>query len=755
MKQHEKYKSVRDVNENDDDDDDDRKPPARTSDTPPPPPSRSNGRSNRNDDDEEEEEHYSESGVNSHASSTAVGSVDHWSFRDHHRTSLADRRTTRPNDNWWHPGGVLFSSSWSPFGQSSSSTSKSVPELVPSSSSSSKRPSHPRSDADFMYQTPTNANMIQAIRNDIHQDRRHPSTTGIPHLTLATPYATGTTTPDRHSYYYNRGATTNPQPQHPTFHPTNHSVSHHPNVNTTTTPNNTNALITTTATTIGNTTSSVPSSSSSPVFDHITNTTISSLQRNSMIYFGSTTVAWMVLWSHILPPVVLYTLLWIVISTVLMVQAFYTTLQEYYYHMVVMGPGLGSLLLPPSVYNLLTQESLHEFLTDEVMVLEYRHLLLYFLPISSTQLRDLLRRISPQHQQRLQRRGEIGTMLLGESMMRIILGHTQYEQWRTRHSSSSGLAALSNDGNNSNNSRNITMNGPSVMPRNHIPSSTIPHQVTAQQASPRRNTTLLSDHSFDDDEHSDLGLDISGDDLIGGNEALAERLGLTTTTTLPNEVITTSAATTSNATGTNRNSTAHTANDATARVATYDDQEYQVLIDAMWDSFYGAVWNPMADYVTTTYMVPTLRRISRVTLHSGIILLSISAGNICGLWEWWYQIIMNNSRRGYLPTRGLISPATPQNRDTTPMYRNPSSQRATTSFPSFASYSRPRTMTWSTALLGSASLGISYYSRRYVRNYDTSSIVDSYTGRSDHHETSNNPNQTKSLKLAESTKEKE
>ncbi len=584
-----------------------------------------------------------------------------------------------------------------------------------------------------MYQTPTNASMIQAIRNDIHHDRR---SAGIPSLTLATPY-----TPDSH-----HGATDQLQ-RNPTFHHTNGDILSHPNIKTTT-PNDTltgNAL----TTTIGNTTSSP----SSPV-DHITNTTISSLQRNSMLYLGSTTVAWMVLLSHILPPVVLYSLVWIIISTVLMVQAFYTTLQEYYYHMVVMGPGLGSLLLPQSVYNLLTQESLHEFLTDEVMVLEYRHLLLYFLPISSTQLRDLLRRISPHHQQRLQQRGEIGTILLGESVMRIVLGHTQYEQWRTRHSSSSSrLAVLSDDGNNSNSNSSNNMNGTSVIPRNQIPSSIIPRQVTAQQASPRRNTTLLSDHSFDDDEHSDLGLDISGDDMIGGNEALAERLGLTTTT-LPNEVIMTTT-TTSNATGANRNATAHTANDATARVATYDDQEYQVLIDALWDSFYGAVWNPMADYVTTTYMVPTLHRISRVTLHSGIVLLSISAGNIFGLWEWWYQILMNNSRRVYLPTRGLLSPAAPQIRDATPMNRNPSSQRATMSFPSFGSYSRPSTTTWSTALLGSASLGISYYSRRYVRRYDTTSVVDSYTGRNDRHETSNDPSEKKSFKSAESPKKKE
>jgi hypothetical protein len=438
-----------------------------------------------------------------------------------------------------------------------------------------------------------------------------------------------------------------------------------------------------------------------------------------------------------------------------MIQAFYTTIQEYYYHMVVMGPGLGSMLLPQSVYNLLTQESLHEFLTDEVMVLEYRHLLLYFLPISSTQLRDLLRRIAPQHQQRLQRRGEIGTLLFGESIMRIILGHAQYEQWRSRQSLSPNLL-------NSSGSNNAGTATPPI-------------------ATP---TTLLLHDSFDD-EHSDLGLDISGDDMIGGNDVLAQRLGLvdtrttsstipsivlnnnhrdTTTRALPNEVITT----TSSSNRVNAPSSAPTSNTSAVatRATTYDDQEYQVLMDALWDSFYGTIWNPITDYVRTTYLVPILHRLSHVTFHTGVVLLSISTGNAFGIWGWSQQIMYNHWRM-YSSTRGLLSTSSEQpTRATTPTNTTtPSSTdpriEPTLSYQSLGLFARPSTTTWSTALLGSASIGISYYSRRYVRRYHESMITPSLDAtnlndsNNSNHSTETAPKTTLNLNQNNKSKKKE
>ena len=277
-------------------------------------------------------------------------------------------------------------------------------------------------------------------------------------------------------------------------------------------------------------------------------------------------------------------------------------------------------------------------------------------------------------------------------------------------------------------------------------------------------------HDSFDDDHSDLGLDISGDDMIGGNHALAQRLGLTATagtmasspmppsividnstttnnsnsntntnrTPLPNEVITTNSSNRLNATSSN------IATNATAeRATTYDDQEYQVLMDALWDSFYGAIWNPITDYVRTTYLVPTLHRISHVTLHTGIVLLSISTGNVFGLWGWSYQI-MYNQLRMYLPTsRGILSTTTittnaQQSRDTTPANSTPISNQPTSLYRSFGLFSRPSTTTWSTALLGSASLGISYYSRRYVRRYyDMTAMLDANRNNND---AATNPN---------------
>ena len=762
--------------DDDDDDEDDRKPPARTnmplSSSPPSHPQShgSNHNDIEDDDDdeyeEEEEEHYSESGVFSHTSSTAVASVDHSTFHDTHAASSTMAVNRRNNTNhssnhsnnnnntnnsnsqqqyWWNQ--VFLS----PFRSSSSSSSSITKPTMHNDDHYTKYKNvDDDDDDDYIYQTPTNASMIHAIRNEINISNYRNTTgntsgTGLPNLTFATPY-----TPESQ---LNREEEAHHTAAHQTTPSTFNTVPSVSKVFTTTTLTNTKTkpttFTTTTPTTPHSYTINRSSTPTSPV-EQITNTTITTLQRSTILYLGSTTMAWIILLSHILPSVVLYTLVWIIISTVLMIQAFYTTIQEYYYHMVVMGPGLGSMLLPQSVYNLLTQESLHEFLTDEVMVLEYRHLLLYFLPISATQLRDLLRRIAPQHQQRLQRRGEIGTLLFGESIMRIILGHTQYEQWRSRRilsqpPSSSSSSNISTDGNNG-------INNP---------------QIATQ---PQGSTTLLLHDSFDDD-HSDLGLDISGDDMIGGNHALAQRLGLTATartmssspmppsividnstttnnsnsntnrTPLPNEVITTNSSNRLNATSSNIATNRTVA--AAERATTYDNQEYQVLMDALWDSFYGAIWNPITDYVRTTYLVPTLHRISHVTLHTGIVLLSISTGNVFGLWGWSYQI-MYNQLRMYLPTsRGILSTTTittnaQQSRDTTPDNSTPISNQPTSLYRSFGLFSRPSTTTWSTALLGSASLGISYYSRRYVRRYyDMTAMLDANRNNND---AATNPN---------------
>jgi hypothetical protein len=91
---------------------------------------------------------------------------------------------------------------------------------------------------------------------------------------------------------------------------------------------------------------------------------------------------------------------------------------------VMQRRGIGDYL-PPYIYNQLTNLTLHEWMQDTSFSLEYRHLLLYFVPgISPERLDHYVDALSPVHRNRLRQRG-LGH-LLGEDFMRLVMGNERY-----------------------------------------------------------------------------------------------------------------------------------------------------------------------------------------------------------------------------------------------------------------------------------------------------------------------------------------
>lgn len=84
-------------------------------------------------------------------------------------------------------------------------------------------------------------------------------------------------------------------------------------------------------------------------------------------------------------------------------------------------------ILPSSVYNFLTEQSLHDQLNGESSTREYMYLLLYFLPLPREQLYYYLNRLNPQHVEQLHQRG-VGHVILGSEAMQVVMGMQGYAE---------------------------------------------------------------------------------------------------------------------------------------------------------------------------------------------------------------------------------------------------------------------------------------------------------------------------------------
>jgi hypothetical protein len=272
---------------------------------------------------------------------------------------------------------------------------------------------------------------------------------------------------------------------------------------------------------------------------------------------------------------------------------------DWYQDTILQGRGLGQYL-PSGLQHLLTEETLHEWMTDPSFGLEYRHLLVYFLPLAPDQRDAYIANFAPRHREALRRPGGWGYVLFGNQGMRLLLGRERWEQ-QNQQQQQRPAAQL-----------------PSATPAaTEVTPSVLPPPSSSQR--PRR--LLLLD---DDSASSSLGLDVSPDDMAGGIESesqaatVAQRLGLGSTTT-PED-----APSSTNVPSPQGDEVEE------ALQNSYYDQEGQVLMDAFWSALYDSVWTPISDYVMTSTVQPVVRRFR---LSSSAVLGVSGFGLV--LWRFW------------------------------------------------------------------------------------------------------------------------
>lgn len=89
------------------------------------------------------------------------------------------------------------------------------------------------------------------------------------------------------------------------------------------------------------------------------------------------------------------------------------------YERIIIQINRNGLLyyIPPSIQRYLANMSIHEFMTDTTFFMEYRHLMLYFIPgLSEQDLMNLIQQLPERRRRFLLDRGQIGQLLLSQSI---------------------------------------------------------------------------------------------------------------------------------------------------------------------------------------------------------------------------------------------------------------------------------------------------------------------------------------------------
>lgn len=131
----------------------------------------------------------------------------------------------------------------------------------------------------------------------------------------------------------------------------------------------------------------------------------------------------------VLPVMAFSTAAFMVVSSAGFAQALFLSAQHLYNEAVVNGNGLGSILLPSSINEMLTETTMHEFLSgSESSAMDgYQYLALYFLPLSQQQRDAALARLAPNHRSRLHQPG-LGQWIMGANAdpWRLLVGNRRY-----------------------------------------------------------------------------------------------------------------------------------------------------------------------------------------------------------------------------------------------------------------------------------------------------------------------------------------
>ncbi|GKY91689.1 hypothetical protein MPSEU_000140700 [Mayamaea pseudoterrestris] len=146
--------------------------------------------------------------------------------------------------------------------------------------------------------------------------------------------------------------------------------------------------------------------------------------RQIAILSGTTAASTVALLASILPMAALLSLGVLLANILAILYLTYLYANEGFQNMIHTR-GIGPLL-PSRWYQMLTEQSVHDWMTDDAFIRENRHLMLYFFPgLTPAQRTDYIERLAPRHRQQLLRPG-VG-YFLGDYFMRLLMGEERYQ----------------------------------------------------------------------------------------------------------------------------------------------------------------------------------------------------------------------------------------------------------------------------------------------------------------------------------------